>query len=60
MKMFMETFEGKEMEWYEGLNLGSLFSLKDFHEVFYENYKEYSPYFPLVENCCDQFEDFTQ
>ena len=39
MKMFMETLEGKVREWYEVLNPGSLFSLKDFHKVFYENYK---------------------
>ena len=33
MKMFMVTLEGKAREWYEGLDPGSLFSLKDFHKV---------------------------
>ena len=60
MKIFMETLEGKVRKWYECLNPGSLFSLKDFHIAFYEHYKEYFPYLSLVENCCDQFEDFIQ
>jgi hypothetical protein len=58
MKMFMETLEGKARKWYEGLNLGRLFSLKDFHIAFYEHYKEYFPSLSLVENYWDQFEDF--
>ena len=40
MKMFMVTLEGKAREWYEGLNSFSLFSLKDFHKVFYGHYKD--------------------
>ena len=60
MKMFMATLEGKARNWYEGLNPGSLFSLKNFHKVFYEHYKEYSPSLSLVENFCDQFDDFIQ
>ena len=39
MNIFMDTLEGKAREWYEGLNPGSLFTLKYFHKVFYENYK---------------------
>ena len=35
MKMFMKTLEGKSRKWYKGLDPGSLFSLKDFHKVFY-------------------------
>ena len=53
MKMFMEKLEKKVRKWYEGLNLGSFFSLKYFHKVFYEHYKEYSPSLSLVKNCCD-------
>jgi len=56
----METLDGKAMEWYEGFNQGSLLSLKDFHKVFYEHYKEHSPSLSLVGNCCDQFEVFIQ
>lgn len=36
MKMFMVTFEGKERSWYEKLLASSLYSLKDFHIVFFE------------------------
>ena len=60
MNMFMVTLEGKAREWYEGLNPGSLFSLKYFHKVFYEHYKENSPSLSLAENCCDQSEDLIQ
>ena len=57
MKLFMETLEGKAREWYEAIKPASLFSLKDFHKVFYEHYKEYFPSVSLAENCCDQAED---
>ena len=60
MKMFMATLEGKAREWYEGLNPGSLFYLKDFHRVLYENYKEHSPSLSLAENCFYQSEDLIQ
>ena len=60
MKMFMVTLEGKAREWYEGLNPRSLFSLKDFHKVFYEHYKENYPSLSLAENCCDQSKDLIQ
>ena len=60
MNIFMENLYGKAREWYEGLNPSSFFSLRDFHKVFYEHYKEYSPSLSLAENCCDQFEDIIQ
>ena len=34
MKMFMATLEGKARNWYEWLEPGILFSLKDFHKYF--------------------------
>ena len=60
MKMFMATLEGKAREWYEGLDLGTLFSLKDFHKVLYGNYKKYCPSLSLAENCCEQSKDLIQ
>ena len=56
-KIFMTTLEGKAREWYEALNPSSLFSLKYFHKVFYEHYKEDFPSLSLAENCCDQAKD---
>lgn len=53
----LATLEVKAREWYEALKLASLFSLKDFHKVFYVHYKEDFPSLSLVENCCDQAED---
>jgi hypothetical protein len=60
MKTFMETFEGKAGSWYEKLPAPSLYSLKDFHIVFFENYKGSYPSLLLVQNCCDHFENFIQ
>ena len=57
MKIFMGTLEGKARERYEALKPASLFSLKYFHKVFFEHYKEDVPYLSLAENCCDQAED---
>ena len=56
MKMFMVTLEGKAINWYEWLEPGILFSLKDFHKVFYKHYIGYCPSLSL-ENCCDKSED---
>ena len=60
MEMFMATLEGKAREWYEWLEPGILFSLKDFHKVFYKQYIGYCPSLSLAENCCDQSEDLIQ
>jgi len=61
MKMFMATLEGKARSWYEGFPSSSLYSLKDFHLVFFEKYKESHPFLSLVDNCCDHVEnDFIQ
>jgi hypothetical protein len=58
MKMFMASLEGKSRSWYEKLSLGSLYSLKDFHLVFFERYKVSYPYLLLVEDCCKYVESF--
>lgn len=35
MKMFMATLEGKTQSWYENLPHACIYSLKDFHSVFF-------------------------
>jgi len=60
MKMFMATLEGKERSWYEKLPPTSIYSLKDFHIVFFEHFKESYPSLLLVQNCCDHFKNFIQ
>ena len=60
MKMFMETLEERERLWYEGLPPASLYSLKDLHSTFCENYKESHPFIELVENFCGNFESIFQ
>ena len=60
MNMFMLTLEGNARSWYENLPISSICSLKHFHTVFFEKYKEYYPYLLLVQNCCDHFESLIQ
>lgn len=60
MKMFMASLEGKARCWYEKLSPSSLYSLKDFHSIFFEKYKDSYPYLLLVENCCKYVEIFIQ
>jgi len=58
MKIFMATFEDKARFWYEGFPPASVCSLKYFHAIFYENFKEFCPHLPPAEKCCICFEDF--
>ena len=60
MKIFMTTLEGKARLWYEKLTAANLYSLKDFHTIFFENYKGSYPSLLLVQNCCHYFENFIQ
>ena len=60
MNMFMETLEDNARSWYEGLPIASLYSLKDFHIPFCDNYKPHYPYLLLIENSCGKFEDLFQ
>jgi hypothetical protein len=60
MKMFMETLEDKAISWYEGFPSTIVCSLKDFHVVFYEHFKEFCLPLPRDEKCCAYFEDFFQ
>jgi hypothetical protein len=60
MKMFMDTLEGKERLWYEGLKPCSLYSLKDFHITFFKYYGESDPSFLVFEDCCEFCEGFIQ
>jgi len=36
MKMFMATLEGNIRSWYEGFPFASIYSLKYFHSIFFE------------------------
>ena len=40
MKMFMVSLEGNARSWYEGLLAEILYSLKDFHTIFHEHFKD--------------------
>ena len=43
MKMFMTSLEGNARSWYEGLPTGSLYSLREFHTIFHEHFKDQYP-----------------
>jgi hypothetical protein len=60
MKIFMATLEGKARSWYERFPLACMYSLKDFHSIFFEKYRESYPSFLLIEDCCYHFENFIQ
>ena len=60
MNMFMVYLQGKARSWYEMLLPSSLYSLKYFHLVFFEKYKDAYPYLLLVENCYKYVESFIQ
>jgi hypothetical protein len=60
MKMSMATLERKEKQWYENLLFACLYSLQDFHIVFFENYKGSYPSLLLVQDYCPYFVSFIQ
>jgi hypothetical protein len=60
MKMFVASLEEKARSWYENLPAASICSLKHFHTVFYDKYKEDYPSLLLVQDCCHNFESFIQ
>ena len=56
--MFMATLEEKGRSWYEGLPSASLYSLKDFHYVFFQHYKSYNFSLSTIDSCCKISENF--
>ena len=52
MKMFMVSLEGNARSWYEGFPVESLYSLRDFHIVFHEHFKDKYPSLLLIQDCC--------
>ena len=56
----MITLEEKEQFWYEILPPACIYSLKYFHSVFFEKYRKTYPFFLLIEDFCDHFENFIQ
>lgn len=47
----MATLEDKARVWFEGLQLGSLCSLKQFHRIFFGHYGKSHPSLPLFKGC---------
>jgi hypothetical protein len=60
LNIFMASLDGKSCSWYEKLPPSCIYSLKDFHSIFFEKYREAYPSFLLNEYCCDNFENFIQ
>ena len=60
MKMFMESLDDDARLWYEGLPAASIYSLKCFHIIFCNNYKQNHPALLLIESFYGRFEDLFQ
>ena len=60
MKIFMVSLEGNARSWYERLPSKSLYSLKEFHIVFHEHFKDQCPSLLLVEVCCMYVKGFIE
>ena len=60
MKMFMISLEGNARSWYEGFPAGSLYSLRDFHTIFHEHFKDRYPSLLLVQDCCIHAKGFIE
>jgi len=60
MKMFMAILEDEARSWYESLPSSSIYYLKDFHNMFFEMYKESYPSLILVQNCCSHLHRFIE
>ena len=58
MKFFMAILEDGARTWYEGLQLRSLFSLRDFYRNFLEHYEKTHSSLSLLQGCCDFCEVF--
>ena len=58
MKMFMVSFEGNVWSWYERFASGSLYSLRYFHTVFHEHFKDKYPSLLLIQDCCTRDKGF--
>ena len=52
MKMFMVSLERDVRSWYEGFPSESLYSIRDFHIVFHQHFKDQYPSLLLVQDCC--------
>ena len=55
MKMFMTTLEGKACSGYKSLENGAMYSLANFHDEFYEMYKECHPSLLPLKDCCKHY-----
>ena len=60
MKMFMASLDDDAKLWYEGIPTSIIYSLKYFHIIFFNNYKQHHPALLLIESFCGKFGDLFQ
>ena len=60
MNMFMATLEEKGRSWYESLPSSGLYSLKDFHSVFFQHYQSSNSSLSMINSCCEISENFIE
>ena len=60
MRIFMISLEGDARSWYEGLPAGSLSSLKYFHTMFHEHFRDQYPSLLLIQDCSMHDKEFIE
>ena len=60
MKMFVATLEEKVISWYESLPSASLYSLKDFHSVFFQHYQSFNSSLSMIDSCFEIYDNFIE
>ena len=60
MKMFMASLEENARSWYEGLPLGILSLLNEFHTVFHEHFKDQYPSLLSIQDCFTHDKEFIE
>ena len=51
MKMFMVSLEGNARSWYAGFPTEISYSLREFHTVFHDHFKDQYPSLLLIQDC---------
>ena len=60
MKLFRLSLEENDRSWYEGLPSGILSSLKGFHTVFHEHFKDQYPSLLSIKDGCTHDKEFIE
>ena len=60
MKMFVYSLDGDVHEWFQSLPVGTISSLKEFHETFHYYCKGIYSFELIIEDYCEEFKFYIQ